>query len=147
MRGDEIRTPPSEQGGVAPPPDESRPPPLCDAEAQIRKWIGPRLSASDRDILARAERQRGEADFVVIHDKPEPATVLFEHAIAEAIASSTDGGFRSMGPFLRLVGAIEARCARDGVWPGEGLERANRQPRELSIAELNAADKARRAAL
>lgn len=147
-RGDKRREEPSEADGEErspPTASESNPPPLSGAEGIIRRWVGDRLSASDRDLIARAERQRGEADFVVIHDIPQPATTLFERAIVEAIASSKDGGFRSAGPFLRLVGSIEARCARDGVWPGEGLERTNGHAKEPTTEELLEIAAARRA--
>lgn len=126
-------------------PRESKPPPLCDAEARIRRWAGDRLSAGERLAIARAERTAEESDPVVIGGKPYPAIDLFRRALEEAIASS-EGAFESGGKFMRFVGAIEARCARDGCWPGEGLERQNGHTKSSTqiVDEALAIDAARR---
>ena len=144
-REEKRRTPPSEQGGVGPPPSADEPSPVafCATEARIRRWVGDRLSASDRYAIARAERQACESPPVSIHGQEHPASVLFGKAVEEAIASGA--AFRSASGFLKLVGTIEARCARENCWPGEGLERQN--GKAPTVAELIAIDDARRAKL
>lgn len=149
IREEKRRTPPSEQGGVAPPAvavtPASSPIPLSNTEARVRRWAGDAISASDRYAFAKAEREADESQPVTIHASEHPASALFVRAVDEAIAAG--GTYRSAGSFLRLVGTIQARCIRDGVWPGEGLERTNGHAKEPTTAELIAADKARRAKL
>lgn len=121
----------------------SVPIPLSRTETRIRRWIGDRLSANDRNAIARAERLAGESPPVEIHGKSVPFADLFARAVEEAIAS--DAKFHGGSKFMGLVDTIAARCTRDGVWPGEGLERTNGHAREPTTDELLAKDRARRA--
>lgn len=123
----------------------SSPIPLSGTESRIRRWIGDRLSANDRNAIARAERLAGESPPVEIHGKRVPFADLFTRAVEEAIAS--DAKFHGGSKFMGLVDTIAARCTRDGVWPGEGLERTNGHTREPTTDELLAKDRARRAKL
>lgn len=128
-------------GDADPSVGEASPPPLCETETRIRRWVGDRLSAADRSAIAKAERQAGESPPVEIHGKAVPASALFAKAVEDAIAGNA--AFVSGQKFVRLVASIEARCARDGCWPGEGLERQNGHAQK-SVAELVAIDEARR---